>query len=393
MSPKKKAKSVVLGRRGKGMSDNSRNLLYDKFELPESVKIMAVEGCGAIDKQARFVAEPLERGMGHTLGNALRRALLIGLEAPAIIAFSMTGVLHEYMALEGVIEDVTNIVLNLKGALLKKYPFQDGGEGRSTQLIRSTISIDASDLAAAGGQKVVTLADLLQEGGFEAVNPEHVIFTVTQPMQFEIALRVAFGRGYIASERIVLEDKCMHEIVLDAAFSPVVLVNYFVEDTRVGQDTDFDRLILQVETDGRVSPKEALAFATQILAKHFSIFEKMDEKKIVFEEAISIEKENKDDILHKLILGINEIELSVRSTNCLSNANIETIGELVIMPEPRLLQFRNFGKKSLCEIKNKLKEMKLELGMDLSQFGVGLDNVKEKMKWYAEKIRSKNVKG
>ncbi|AFS21871.1 DNA-directed RNA polymerase subunit alpha [Chlamydia psittaci] len=376
------------------MSDCSQNLLYDKFELPESVKMMAVEGGGgSVDKQASFIAEPLERGMGHTLGNALRRALLIGLEAPAIISFSMTGVLHEYMAINGIIEDVTNIILNLKGALLKKYPFQDSENGRCTQLLKSKVSIDASDLAACGGQKAVTLADLLQEGGFESVNPDHVIFTVTQPMQLDITLRVAFGRGYTTSERIVLEDKGVNEIVLDAAFSPVVLVNYFVEDTRVGQDTDFDRLILHVETDGRVSPKEALAFSTQILTKHFSIFEKMDEKKIVFEEAISIEKENKDDILHKLVLGINEIELSVRSTNCLSNANIETIGELVIMPEPRLLQFRNFGKKSLCEIKNKLKEMKLELGMDLSQFGVGLDNVKEKMKWYADKIRSKNGKG
>lgn len=376
------------------MSDCSQNLLYDKFELPESVKMMAVEGSGgSVDKQASFIAEPLERGMGHTLGNALRRALLIGLEAPAIISFSMTGVLHEYMAINGIIEDVTNIILNLKGALLKKYPFQDSENGRCTQLLKSKVSIDASDLAACGGQKAVTLADLLQEGGFESVNPDHVIFTVTQPIQLDITLRVAFGRGYTTSERIVLEDKGVNEIVLDAAFSPVVLVNYFVEDTRVGQDTDFDRLILHVETDGRVSPKEALAFSTQILTKHFSIFEKMDEKKIVFEEAISIEKENKDDILHKLVLGINEIELSVRSTNCLSNANIETIGELVIMPEPRLLQFRNFGKKSLCEIKNKLKEMKLELGMDLSQFGVGLDNVKEKMKWYADKIRSKNGKG
>ncbi|AUS59543.1 DNA-directed RNA polymerase subunit alpha [Chlamydia abortus] len=376
------------------MSDCSQNLLYDKFELPESVKMMAVEGSGgSVDKQASFIAEPLERGMGHTLGNALRRALLIGLEAPAIISFSMTGVLHEYMAINGIIEDVTNIILNLKGALLKKYPFQDSENGRCTQLLKSKVSIDASDLAACGGQKAVTLADLLQEGGFESVNPDYVIFTVTQPMQLDITLRVAFGRGYTTSERIVLEDKGVNEIVLDAAFSPVVLVNYFVEDTRVGQDTDFDRLILHVETDGRVSPKEALAFSTQILTKHFSIFEKMDEKKIVFEEAISLEKENKDDILHKLVLGINEIELSVRSTNCLSNANIETIGELVIMPEPRLLQFRNFGKKSLCEIKNKLKEMKLELGMDLSQFGVGLDNVKEKMKWYADKIRSKNGKG
>ncbi|AAD18765.1 DNA-directed RNA polymerase alpha chain [Chlamydia pneumoniae TW-183] len=374
------------------MSDNAHNLLYDKFELPEAVKMLPVEGL-PIDKHARFIAEPLERGMGHTLGNALRRALLIGLEAPAIISFAMTGVLHEYMAIEGVIEDVTNIILNLKGALLKKYPMQDSSLGRTTQVLKASISIDASDLAAANGQKEVTLQDLLQEGDFEAVNPDQVIFTVTQPIQLEVVLRIAFGRGYTPSERIVLEDKGVYEIVLDAAFSPVTLVNYFVEDTRVGQDTDFDRLVLIVETDGRVTPKEALAFSTQILTKHFSIFENMDEKKIVFEEAISIEKENKDDILHKLILGINEIELSVRSTNCLSNANIETIGELVIMPEPRLLQFRNFGKKSLCEIKNKLKEMKLELGMDLTQFGVGLDNVKEKMKWYAEKIRAKNTKG
>lgn len=376
------------------MSDNSQSLLYDKFELPETVKMMPVDGnVNSVDKVARFVAEPLEKGMGHTLGNALRRALLIGLEAPAIISFSMTGVLHEYMAIEGIVEDVTNIVLNLKGALLKKYPLQDSEDGRATRMLKVVLSIDASDLAAGGGQRLVTLADLLQSGEFEAVNPEHVIFTVTKPMQLEISLRVAFGRGYAPSERIVIENKGVYEIILDAAFSPVVLVNYFVEDTRVGQDTDFDRLVLQVETDGRVSPKEALAFSTQILTKHFSVFEKMDERKIVFEEAVAIEKENKDDILHKLILGINEIELSVRSTNCLSNANIETIGELVIMPEPRLLQFRNFGKKSLSEIKNKLKEMKLELGMDLSQFGVGLDNVKEKMKWYAEKIRSKNTKG
>lgn len=371
----------------------SQNLLYDKFELPESVKMMPVDADASMDKVARFIAEPLEKGMGHTLGNALRRTLLVGLEAPAIISFSMTGVLHEYMAMEGIVEDVTNIVLNLKGALLKKYPLQDSEKGRSPQVLRAKIIIDASDLAAVGGQRAVTLADLLQENDFEAINPDHVIFTVTKPVDLDIMLRVAFGRGYSPSERIVLEDKGANEIVLDAAFSPVVLANYFVEDTRVGQDTDFDRLILQIETDGRISPKEALAFSTQILARHCSVFEKMDERRIVFEEAISIEKESKDDILHKLILGINEIELSVRSTNCLSNANIETIGELVIMPELRLLQFRNFGKKSLCEIKNKLKEMKLELGMDLSQFGVDLDNVKEKMRWYAEKIRSKNAKG
>ncbi|WP_213318741.1 DNA-directed RNA polymerase subunit alpha [Chlamydiifrater volucris] len=367
-------------------------LLYDKFELPECVRVKAIEGQSS-DKKVRFVAEPLEKGVGHTLGNALRRILLIGLEAPAIVSFSMTGVLHEYMSVEGIVEDVTNIVLNLKGSLLRMLPMRGSEEGRSIRNVRSQINVDASLLAESNGCYQVRLIDLLKGGEFEAVNPEHVIFSVTKPMQVDIELKVAFGRGYITSERIQLESKGVNEIVLDAAFSPVSLVNYFVEDTRVGQDTDFDRLILDVETDGRISPKEAVSFATQILVKHFAIFEKMDERKLVFEETVSIEKESKDDMLHKLVLGINEIELSVRSTNCLSNANIETIGELVIMPEPRLLQFRNFGKKSLSEIKNKLKEMKLELGMDLSSFGVGLDNVKEKMKWYAEKIRSKNTKG
>ena len=145
------------------MSDNSHNLLYNKFELPESVKMSPVEGAvGGVDRVARFVADPLEKGMGHTLGSALRRALLIGLEAPAIVSFSMTGVLHEYMAVEGIIEDVTNIVLNLKGSLLKKYPLQGSDGGRASQKLRATISIDAADLAAAGGQRAVTLGDLLQ---------------------------------------------------------------------------------------------------------------------------------------------------------------------------------------------------------------------------------------
>lgn len=371
---------------------NPPALLYDKFELPQSIEVNFVEGY-PITKKARFIAEPLERGMGHTLGNALRRTLLVALEAPAIISFSMEGVSHEYMAVPGVIEDVTNIILNLKGALLKKLPMQDSEQGRSIHSITTYLSIDLTDLENENGQKVITLADLIQTKDFELVNPDHVIFTVTKPLDIRIDLKVAFGRGYVPFERQKLSSKKVNEIILDAAFSPVILVNYFVEDTRVGQDTDLDRLVLDIETDGRLLPQEALAFSTKILAKHLSVFEKMDERKIVFEETVSLEKENKDEILSKLILGIDEIELSVRSTNCLSSANIETIGELVIMSEPKLLQFRNFGKKSLCEIKNKLKEMKLELGMDLNQFGITLENVKDKVKWYAERLRNKNTKG
>ncbi|MCH9704183.1 MAG: DNA-directed RNA polymerase subunit alpha, partial [Chlamydiae bacterium] len=179
-------------------------------------------------------------------------------------------------------------------------------------------------------------------------------------------------------------NKVVDEIVMDSAFSPVRMVNYFVEATRVGQDTDFDRLILEVTTDGRVKPEEALSFASKILVKHLGVFENIEEHDIRFEEVEKSSDSDLDDLMQKLVLGINEIELSVRSTNCLNGASIETIGELVVMPEPKLLQFRNFGKKSLTEIKNKLTEMGLNLGMDLTRFGITQDNVKEKIQDYLE---------
>ncbi|MBF5050767.1 DNA-directed RNA polymerase subunit alpha [Candidatus Clavichlamydia salmonicola] len=367
-----------------------QTLLYDKFEMPEAIK---AEYYAKESQKTRFIADPLEKGMGHTLGNSLRRMLLTTLEAPAIIGFSMDDVHHEYMAIEGVIEDVTNIALNFKGALLRKLPDSAGDFGRQMRIHTIELEITEAELLEKGGQRSIVLADLFPGSEFDLINPDHVLFTVTKPMQKKVNMRVAFGRGFVPSEKLKVTDRRQDEILLDASFSPVSLANYFVEDTRVGQETDFDRLILDVTTDGRVTPQEALAFSTKILVKHLAVFEKMDERELAFEEAVSSEKENKDEILHKLILGINEIELSVRSTNCLSSANIETIGELVIMPEPLLLQFRNFGKKSLCEIKNKLKEMRLELGMDLSQFGISLENVKEKMKWYAERLRTKNTKG
>jgi DNA-directed RNA polymerase subunit alpha len=356
------------------------SLLYDKFEMPKMIKI---DEKTLTSNFGKFIAEPLERGFGHTLGNSLRRVMLSAIESPAIISFFMEGVSHEYMAVDGVIEDVTNIILNLKGALLRAFPTDTEQSPKEQRVVVKMLEVTESDLAKTG-QKVVTLGDLMTDSYFEVVNPTLPLFTVTKPMSKRVELKVAFGRGYVPTERLVVPNRQVNEILVDAIYSPVTLVNYYVEATRVGQDTDFDCLILEVKTDGRVSPKEAVCFASKILVKHLAVFENVENHDIVFEDAQGHIDTDRDELMQKLVLGINEIELSVRSTNCLNGANIETIGELVVMPEPKLLQFRNFGKKSLTEIKSKLSEMGLSLGMDLSRFGINADNVKDKIKLYME---------
>ena len=359
-------------------------VLYDKFEMPEKIK---VDESTATPTYARFIAEPFERGFGHTLGNSLRRMLLTAIEAPAIISLYIEGVPHEYMAVDGIIEDVTNIVLNLKGALLRKLPIEGMPHNREQRVITKMLDISQEDLGSKG-QKVITLGDLITTSDFEVFNPNLRIFTVTKPMTRRIDVKVSIGRGYVPSERHEIFNHVADEIVMDSIFSPVRLVNYFVEDTRVGQDTDFDRLILEVRTDGRITPSEAVAFSAKLLMKHLNVFEEMDQHDISFEEAAASIDNDRDVLMQKLVLGINEIELSVRSTNCLNGASIETIGELVVMPEPKLLQFRNFGKKSLNEIKAKLTEMGLGLGMDLTRFGINQDNVKDKINQYLEEHKS-----
>lgn len=354
---------------------------YGKFEMPQEIR---VESESTKNHSARFVAEPFEKGYGHTIGNSLRRMLLTSIEAPAIISLRFEGVAHEYMAIEGVVEDMTNIVLNLKGALLRKLPMEDEPSSHDSRIYTSLIEVSQSDLDKGKGQVFITLGDLFPSSNFEVVNPELPIFTVTKPMKRQVDLRVAIGRGYVPSERLDVRDKTSDEILIDASFSPVRLVNYIVENTRVGQDTDYDKLILDVTTDGRITPSEALSFASQIGLKHFEVFSQFKRLGITFDEDQNRSDEDQDELLDKLMLRIDEIELSVRSTNCLSGANIETIAELVSIPERKMLEFRNFGKKSLNEIKAKLVEMGLGLGMDLSRFGITPDNVKEKIRHISE---------
>jgi len=354
-------------------------VLYGKFEKPEKVKI---EEETATSTFTRFIAEPFERGFGHTVGNALRRIMLTSLEAPGIISVRMEGVPHEYMAIEGIIEDMTRVILNLKGALFRKLP--SSSDTRKVEVVSKVFEVTQDMIDKGNGSYNVLLQDLVGSSTFEIINPEMPMFTVTKPMVKRIDIKIGIGRGYVPSERHIGIERGVDEIVIDTIFSPVRLVNYYVENTRVGRDTDYDRLIIEVETDGRINPKEALTFATQVFMEQFKIFDTLKLYDLTFDQEIVEENKDREEIMRKLLLKINEIELSVRSTNCLQSAKIETIGELVVMPESDMLKFRNFGKKSLNEIKQKLTEMGLTLGMDLSKYGINKDNVKEVLNQYLE---------
>lgn len=354
---------------------------YGKFQMPEKIKL---DESGHTPHFARFIVEPFERGFGHTVGNALRRVMIASLEAPSIISVLIEGISHEYMAVEGIVQDMTHIVLNLKEALLRRVTVGDDRHPRHITHITKQLEITHDMLEKGHGEYKVTLKDLVDQGEFELVNPNHHIFTVTKPMTRRIELNIGVGRGYVPSERHTQVDRKVDEIVIDSAFSPVRLVNYFVENTRVGQDTDYDRLILEITTDGRVTPVEALSFAAKIMVLHMGVFETIHTEAVNFEHGEIETNRDRDEILQKLALKIDEIELSVRSTNCLATANIETIGELVLMPESEMLRFRNFGKKSLTEIKQKLDELSLALGMDLSRYGITRDNVKEMIQTYLQ---------
>jgi len=346
---------------------------YGKFELPSKITLVESSKDGTF---ARFAAEPFEKGFGHTMGNALRRIMLGALEAPAIVSLWIEGVPHEYMAVEGIIEDMTHIVLNLKGALLRKHPTDEEKGSRRPKVIGNNLEVTAEMLDQNNGQYPITLQELIGESDFDIINPDMVVFHVTQPLSKQVIIKVAIGRGYVPSEEHDF-DKIVDEIVVDSIFSPVRLVNYYVENTRVGQETDLDKLILEVTTDGRISPAEALSFATQIGMHHFEVFQEIKKEDLTFDQGEEEIDTDKDALMAKLALKINEIELSVRSTNCLVGADIGTIAELVIMPESEMLKFRNFGKKSLNEIRAKLEEMGLYLGMDLSRHGITRENVKE----------------
>ncbi len=303
------------------------------------------------NRYGKFVAAPLERGFGVTLGNALRRVLLSSLQGTAITAVRIDGVLHEFSTVEGVIEDVTDIILNLKGVLIKMHTYEP-----QTFVLEKT--------GERGEQIVVTAGDIVTTGDSEIVNTDHHICTLAGEGHLRVELVVKKGAGYVPAEGNKDPEAPIGTIPIDSIFSPVQRVNYTVSNARVGQRTDYDKLVLELWTDGTVAPPDAIAFAAKILKEQLQIFINFDEE----EEPLAEEEEPQEEWNENLFKTVDELELSVRSANCLQNANIKYIYELVEKTEADLLKTKNFGRKSLNEVKEVLAEMGLTLGMKLHNF-------------------------
>ena len=318
-----------------------------KFELPNR---LSKGDDTSTDTFAVFQAEPFESGYGHTIGNALRRVLLSSIEGAAISSVKIEGVQHEFQSIEGIVEDVTDVVLNLKKILFV-------AEGRDTV----NLIIDVQKEGA------ITAGDIQLANGISVVNPEHVICNLNKKQRFFAELEVRVGRGYCPGEDNKKEDQPIGVIPIDSLFSPVKLVKYSVENTRVGQELDYDKLILEVTTDGRITPDEAIKQSSAILKHHLEVFEQLSDEAIEFENETKEISEEQNRLRKLLNMSVNEIELSVRAANCLNNANITTVGELAMKSEQEMLKYRNFGKKSLNEIKDKLEQLGLSLGMKIDE--------------------------
>ncbi|HVP15683.1 MAG TPA: DNA-directed RNA polymerase subunit alpha [Terriglobales bacterium] len=318
---------------------------WKNLTMPKQV----VSDPGNTPGYGKFVIEPLERGFGITLGNALRRVLLSSLQGAAITAVRIEGVLHEFSTLPGVIEDVTEIILNLKQVRLKLH-----GDGPKKGIFE------------AGGKREVRAGDMQVDADVEILNPDLHIASLNRDGDLRMEVDITSGRGYDSADQHSQADRPIGVITIDALFSPVTRVNYHVEATRVGQRIDYDKLTLEVWTDQSILPADALAWASKLLRDHFDLF-------IRFEEEPVIEGEEEEDpqIVHVRRLlekSVEELELSVRSSNCLRAAEIKTLGDLVQKSESEMLKYRNFGRKSLKEIQDLLAEMGLSFGMDVTRF-------------------------
>ncbi|MEY2408918.1 MAG: DNA-directed polymerase subunit alpha [Verrucomicrobiota bacterium] len=314
-----------------------------RFEMP---KRLQKEDASATDTYAKFVAEPFETGYGHTIGNSLRRVLLSSLEGAAVASLKIDGAMHEFTAVDGVLEDVTDIVLNLKKVLFKCHV-------RDPQTL--LLSINKEGPIYAG--------DIQLNQNTEIVNPKQLICTLDRKKKFEMELEVKVGRGFCPGDENKKLDQAIGVIAIDSLFSPVTRVRFGVESARVGQRTDYDKLIVEIWTDGRITPDDALTQASAILQHHLDVFVGYDKNAVEFEEETRKEDDDKSKMRKLLNMSVNEIELSVRAANCLNNANITTVGQLAMKTEQEMLKYRNFGKKSLNEIKDKLSSLGLSLGM------------------------------
>jgi len=317
------------------------------FQLPDAVKF---DEETLTDTYGKLIAEPLERGFGTTLGNALRRVLLSSIEGAAVTAVKIPGALHEFSTIKGVKEDIVDVILNIKKLRFKLYT---GGTKVATIKIK--------------GPKIVTGEDIEGDAAFDVLNPEQVIATLDKDFTFEAELYLKKGKGYVPAEFNKEEDLPVNMVAIDSIYTPISRVNFTVEKARVGRATDYDRLIMEIWTDGSVTPEKAVSQAASIIIEHLDLFVLEEEEE---EESVSLDQGelgnsmNEEPIFNSnLLKSVEELELSVRSYNCLKNANIKTIADLVQKSEQEMLRTKNFGRKSLNEIKEILQVMGLRLGM------------------------------
>lgn len=329
------------------IEESNESILLDRFELPNR---LVKEEDTATDTYAQFIAEPFEQGFGHTIGNSLRRVLLSSLEGAAITSVRIAGCQHEFSSLPGVVEDVTDIILNLKKVKFKHH-------GKETRVLTLKVEKEGS----------VTAGDIQDDNMYEVVNKDLVICTLDRKTKFDCEFEVTVGRGFNTGNDNKRPDMPIGVIAIDSIFSPVTRVKYAVEATRVGQMTNYDKVILDVWTDGRIDPADSLLQASAILRHHLDVFVGYDDNAVDFDTKQEEQSEENAALKKLLNMSVNEIELSVRAANCLNNANITTVGQLAMKSEAEMLKYRNFGKKSLNEIKDKLVELGLGLGMALDQ--------------------------
>lgn len=316
---------------------------WKTFEMPK--RLEADKGT-LTPTYGKFFAEPFERGFGTTIGNALRRVLISSIDGAAITKIKIEGMLHEFSTLEGIQEDGAQIVLNIKKIVIR---YEGKGPKKLYLDVHKKGTVKASDIKT--------------DDSVTIINPDQVICHMTKDVSLKMELEIGRGRGYLPAERNKTEGDPIGYIPVDSLFSPVIKVNYAVEDTRVGQMTDYDKLILELWTNGAMDPEQAMLYASNILYKHLDIFVNYGE--IPVEE----EEDEEEDVSFKEIVAkpISELELSVRSANCLEAASIKTIGDLIVKTEAQMLKYKNFGKKSLSEIESILAPMGLHLGMNIEE--------------------------
>ena len=320
-----------------------------KWKSLQMPKEIVVDQANVSDKYTKFIIEPLERGFGITLGNVLRRTLLSSIQGAAPIAIRVDGMLHEFSSIPGVYEDLAEIVLNIKRIRIKLI-----GDEPKTLILE--------------GQKKGELkaGDIKTNGDIEILNPDLHILQLTENSKVKVEIDISTGRSFVPAEQNKNPDAPVGTIFLDAMFSPVTKVNFEVENTRVGHRTDYDRLIMEIFTDGSLTPEDALCFASKILKDHLLLFIKLDKEMEMAEEEVVDEETLR--IRNLLKMRVDELELSVRSSNCLRAANIQTLEDLVQKTESEMLKYRNFGRKSLTELQNILAELGLQFGMDVEKY-------------------------